>query len=60
MIVLVMLCMYIYVCKKCEKFGGCWRLFLWLGQKVIDNNTHPCTVHADQEDLTTSFVSKMA
>ena len=47
---------YVYVCEKCEeKFGGCWRLFSWLGQKVTDNNTHACTVHADQEDLTTSF-----
>ena len=47
---------YVYVCKKYEeKFGGCWRLFSWLGQKVTDNNTHACTVHADQEDLTTSF-----
>ena len=35
-----------YVCKTCEKFGGCWQLFSWLGQKVTDNNTH--------------FVSKMA
>ena len=47
--------MYVYVCKKCEKFGGCWRLFSWFGQKVTDNNKHACTIHADQEDLTTSF-----
>ena len=33
--------LYVYVCKKCgETFGGCWRLFSWLGQKVTDNNTH--------------------
>ena len=47
---------YVYVCKKCEeKFGGYWRLFSWLGQKVTYNNfnTHACTVPADQEDLTT-------
>ena len=30
---------YVYVCKKCEeKFGGCWRSFSWLGQKVTDNH----------------------
>ena len=33
-------CNVLYVCKKCEKFGGCWRSFLWLGQKVTANNTH--------------------
>ena len=28
---------YVYVCKTCEeKFGGCWRSFSWLGQKVTD------------------------
>ena len=32
--------------------------FLWLSQKVTDNNSLVCTVHADQEDLTTSFCFK--
>ena len=45
---------YIYV-RYDEKFGGCWRSFLWLGQKVTDNNTHAQTVYAVQDDLTTSF-----
>ena len=31
---------YVYICKKCEKFGGCWRSFSWLGEKVADTNTH--------------------
>ena len=26
---------YVYVCKTSdEKFGGCWRSFLWLGRTV--------------------------
>jgi len=25
---------YVYVCKICEKFYGCWWSFSWLGQKV--------------------------
>ena len=41
---------YVYVGKKSEKF-------LWLGKKVTDNNRHACTVHADQEDLTTMSTS---
>ena len=50
---------YVYLCKKCEKFGGCWRSFSWLYQKVTDTNMHACTVHTDQEDYYIILVSKM-
>ena len=34
---------YVYVCKICEeKFGGCWWLFSWLGQKVKDSMHSSC------------------
>ena len=49
--------MYVRNVRSFAAVGGC---FSWLGQKVIDNNMHACTVHADQEDLTTSIFSKMA
>ena len=33
---------YVYVCKICEKFGGCWQSFSWLGQKVKANMHGSC------------------
>ena len=32
--------MYMYVRNVGEKFGGCWRSFSRLGQKVTDNKTY--------------------
>ena len=28
---------YVYICKKRERYDGCWQLFSWLGQKVTYN-----------------------
>ena len=32
----------VYVCKIYEKFGSCWCLFSWLGQKVKDTMHTSC------------------
>ena len=43
---------YVYVCKKCEKFGG---FFVVRSESNTIIRMHACTVYADQVDLATSF-----